>query len=179
MPDPWPHAPPHRFEPRGLYFFTAGTLHRQPFFDTPEKLDLVLGTIFQQATEGGVRLQAWAVLRNHYHLVASFAEAREGLNAGGWVKALHAAIGRCLNARDATPGRRVMYQCRDTALTFEKSWLARLHYVHFNPVHHRLVTLARDYPWCSAQWFESNARPAFVQTVYGFKIDRLNVEDDF
>ena len=179
MPDPWPHAPPHRFEPRGLYFFTAGTLHRQPFFNTPEKLDLVLGVIFQQATEASVHLPAWAVLRNHYHLVVSFAEAPPGLLPGDWLKALHAAIGRRLNAHDSTPGRRVMYQCRDTALTFEKSWLARLHYVHFNPVHHHLIAAARDYPWCSARWFESNARPAFVKTVYGFKTDRLNLPDDF
>ena len=50
--------------------------------------------IFRQATEVGVRLQAWAVLRNHYHLVVSFAETREGLTPGGWLKALHAAIGR-------------------------------------------------------------------------------------
>ena len=84
-----------------------------------------------------------------------------------------------LNAVDATPGRKVMYQFWDTELTFEKSYLARLNYVHQNAVHHGLVPMANQYPWCSAPWFESNGRPAFVRAVYSFKTDRLNVADEF
>ena len=175
MPDPWPHAPPHSFASQGLYMLTAGTLHRVRLFSSPDRLDLVLGLIFQHAEESGVRLQAWAVLSNHYHLVACFEEAAPDK----WIAKLHAAIGRGLNAIDNTPGRRVMYQCWDTRLTFEKSWLARLHYVHNNPVHHGLVPVAGDYPWCSARWFETNARPAFVKSVHGFKLDRIRVIDDF
>jgi putative transposase len=41
------------------------------------------------------------------------------------------------------------------------------------------VPLANQYPWCSASWFESNARPAFAKSVYSFKIDRIKVPDDF
>ncbi|MDQ2918768.1 MAG: hypothetical protein M3R10_02680, partial [Verrucomicrobiota bacterium] len=67
----------------------------------------------------------------------------------------------------------------DTELTFEKSYFARLHYVHYNAVHHRLVAVATDYPWCSARWFESNASDAFVRTIYSFKIDMLNLPDEF
>jgi putative transposase len=37
-----------------------------------------------------------------------------------------------------------MYEFWDTHLTFEKSWLARLHYVHHNPVHHGLAAVASD-----------------------------------
>jgi putative transposase len=36
-----------------------------------------------------------------------------------------------------------------------------------------------DYPWCSAGWFEKTATPAQVKTVYGIKIDRIKVLDDF
>ena len=179
MPDPWPHAPPHRFTPGGTYIVTAGTLYRQPFFDSAEKLDLVLDLLFTQADTAGIRLEAWAILRNHYHLVAGFDAAREGLTLSLWLKGFHAAIGRELNRLDGTPGRRVMYQHRDTRLTFEKSWLARLHYVHTNPVHHRIVPVANAYRWCSARWFEGNASGAFVSTVYSFKLDQVHVPDDF
>ncbi len=158
---------------------TARTLHRQPFFDSPEKLDLVLGLLFTYADEAGIRLEAWAILRNHCHLVAGFDTAREGLTLGLWLKSFHAAIGRELNQIDGTPGRRVMYQHRDTRLTYETSWLARLHYVHTNPVHHRLVPVANAYRWCSARWFEGNARESFVKTVYSFKLDQVHVPDDF
>ena len=32
---------------------------------------------------------------------------------------------------------------------------------------------------CSAAWFERTATPAQVKTIYGLKIDRVHVEDDF
>jgi putative transposase len=38
---------------------------------------------------------------------------------------------------------------------------------------------ANSYPWCSAAWFERSARPAQVKSIYGFKIDRLNIYDDY
>jgi putative transposase len=72
-----------------------------------------------------------------------------------------------------------MYEFWDTHLTFEKSWLARLNYVHQNAVKHGLVALANRYPWCSAPWFESNARSGFVKSVYSFKTDQIKVPDDF
>ncbi len=80
---------------------------------------------------------------------------------------------------DATPGRKVWHNYRDTHLTFEKSHLARLHYVIHNPVHHGIVLVADQYRWCSAAWFQQNAARAFQKTVMDMPIDRLNVEDDF
>lgn len=68
---------------------------------------------------------------------------------------------------------------RDTKLTFEKSYLARLNYVHQNAMKHGLVAVANQYRWCSAGWFERVATPAQVQTVYSFKTDQMSVEDDF
>jgi len=54
---------------------------------------------------------------------------------------LHREVALRLNSTDSTPGRRVMYEFWDTRLTFEKSWLARLKYVHHNPLYHGLVAL--------------------------------------
>ena len=64
-------------------------------------------------------------------------------------------------------------------MTFEKSYLARLNYVHQNPVKHGLVPVATQYRWCSASWFERTAAPAQVRTVYRFKTDKVRVLDDF
>jgi putative transposase len=54
-----------------------------------------------------------------------------------------------------------------------------LKYVHQNPVKHGLVSVANQYPWCSASWFETNARSGFVKSVYSFNVDRINMPDDF
>jgi len=82
-----------------------------------------------------------------------------------FVRHLHRELAIRLNPIESTPGRRVMYEFWDTHLTFERSWLARLNYVHQNAVKRGLVPVANQYPWCSAAWFESNARSAFVKSV--------------
>jgi len=62
---------------------------------------------------------------------------------------------------------------------YEKSYLARLNYVHQNAVKHGLVSVANQYPWCSAAWFERTATRAQVRTIYSFKTDRVTVQDEF
>jgi putative transposase len=177
MRESWPHAPPHYFTPQGSYIITAATLHRKRLFDSDAKLDVLRETTFELAESYALILQAWAFSPNHYHLVVSF----ENSNTAhlDFVRHLHRELAMRLNRIDGTPGRRVMYEFWDTHLTFEKSWLARLNYVHQNAVKHGLVALANQYPWCSAPWFESNARCGFVKSVYSFKTNHINVPDDF
>jgi REP-associated tyrosine transposase len=173
----WPHAPPHYFTPHGTYIITAATLHRKPLFDCGAKLDLLRDTTFKLAKNYALILQAWAFFVNHYHLVIGFENTTTPHR--DFIQHLHRELAVRLNRIDATPGRRVMYEFWDTRLTFEKSWLARLNYVHQNAVKHGLVLIANEYPWCSASWFEGNARPGFVKSVYSFKTDRIKVPDDF
>ena len=92
---------------------------------------------------------------------------------------LHGNTAREINCRQRQPERQVWHNFWDTQLTYHKSYLARLNYVHQNPVKHRLVRVARQYRWCSAAWFERTCTPAQVKTIYGFKTDRLRVPDDF
>ena len=156
---------------------TAATLHRKPLFDSGAKLDLLHDTTFELAKSYALILQAWAFFPNHYHLVISFENATAAHR--NFVRHLHRELAVRLNRIDGTRGRRVMYEFWDTRLTFEKSWLARLNYVHQNAVKHGLVPLANQYPWCSAPWFETNARTGFVKSVYSFKTDQIKVPDDF
>jgi REP-associated tyrosine transposase len=177
MRESWPHAPPHHFTTHGTYLITAATLHRKRLFDSRAKLDLLRDTTFDLAKSYALLLQAWAFFTNHYHIVMNFENT--ATTHRDFMRHLHRELAIRLNRIDATPGRRVMYEFWDTRLTFEKSWLARLNYVHQNAVKHGLVPLANQYPWCSASWFESNARPGFAKSVYSFKIDRIKVPDDF
>jgi putative transposase len=83
------------------------------------------------------------------------------------------------NRLDKSTGRQVWFNFRETRLTYQKSYLARLNYVHQNSVKHRLVPVANQYPWCSAGWFERTASTAMVKSIYRFKTDSLSVKDDF
>lgn len=126
----------------------------------------------------GWALRAWAVLVNHYHLVAE-SPAASGETLRDWLTELHRETATALNKLDGAPGRRVWHNFRETQLTHQTSYLARLRYTHENAVHHGLVPVARDYRWCSAAWFETHAPASFVASVGRFKTDKLNVYDDY
>ncbi len=173
----WPHAPSHLFEPEAFYFVTVGTYMKKHLFRTPEDKTLLLKTLSEQAERFEWRLQAWAVLSNHYHFVAQAPEDAESLRA--MLRSVHSLTARHVNSRDAAPGRKVWHRYRDTCLTQQKSYLARLNYVHCNPVKHGVVERAWDYPWCSMRWFQKQAEEGFRERVLSFDADRVAIEDDF
>ncbi len=176
-PKDWPHAPVHRLADNAVYFVTASTLRHQHFFDTTAKRDLLERLLLSFAQKFGWQLEAWAVFANHYHLVAR--GNPHSKNLGEFLHDLHGVSAHDLNQLDGSQGRQVWFNFRDTKLTLQHSYLTRLNYVHQNPVKHKLVAVANQYPWCSAAWFERVASPVQVKTIYGFKIDRVKVQDDF
>ncbi len=176
-PKDWPHAPVHRLADNAVYFVTAGTLRKQHFFTTPQKRDLLERHLLSMAQEYGWQLEAWAVFANHYHIVARGNPDSRSL--GDLLHDLHGVSAHDLNSLDGVKGRKVWFNFRDTKLTHQFSYLARLNYVHQNPVKHKLVAVAHQYPWCSAAWLERVASPAQIKTIYSFKIDRVKVDDDF
>ncbi|MGQ0763244.1 MAG: REP-associated tyrosine transposase [Acidobacteriota bacterium] len=173
----WPHAPVHRFDSRGIYMVTAATLHKKPLFADPAKLTLLENALLHLAKQYQWQLEAWAVFANHYHFVSRCSDEPASLKK--FLKHLHADSARELNRLDDKDGRTVWFNFWDTKLTYERSYLARLNYVHQNPVKHGLVVKADQYRWCSAGWFERVASPAMVKTIYGFKTDLLRINDDF
>ncbi|MGA2240833.1 MAG: hypothetical protein ABSH11_02190 [Verrucomicrobiota bacterium] len=172
----WPHAPAHwLFEP-GIYMVTAGTYQKTPHLNAPARLDFFLESLFNYAGEFKWSLHAWAVLANHYHFIAA---SQNPATLRRFIGKLHMKSAQELNCQDQTPGRKVWFQFRDSHITFERSYLARLHYVPYNPAIHGVAEPAENYKWCSASWFTRSATSAFVNTVKNFKTDHLNVPDDF
>ena len=173
----WPHAPARwTFEP-GIYMVTAATYRQEPLLTSPARLDMVQERLFAVAEEFGWRLEAWAILHNHYHFVARSPDDPRTLRR--LVGKLHMTTSKELNLLDGTPGRKVWFQFWDGRITFERSYLARLAYVHANPVKHGLVKKATEYPWCSASWFVEIAPRSLVETLRRIKTDRVQVVDDF
>jgi putative transposase len=156
---------------------TAATLHKQHVFSSPQKLDLLQAELISLAKRYDWHLHAWAVFPNHYHFIAR--SERETPQLAEFISHLHSSTASELNRLDQRSGRRIWHNFWDSKLTYERSYLARLSYVHRNPVKHGFVVVANQYRWCSAAWFERTAAPAIVKTIYGFKIDRLNVADDY
>jgi putative transposase len=73
----------------------------------------------------------------------------------------------------------VWFQYWDSHLTYPRSYLARLNYVNCNAVKHGLARQPGLYTWCSAGWFEREAKRPFYLTVMRMGSDRVNTVDDF
>lgn len=176
----WPHAPPHRLKDAGVYFVTARAAAQRHLLHTPELRDWFTQTLASLAQRYGWTLEAWAVLSNHYHLVAHCpAPGEEGATSlSPFLQHLHSATTRELNCRDAIPGRTRLWQnFRETHLTLQRGYLARLNYVHQNAVHHGLVPVASQWKWCSASAFKQAVTPAWLRTIASFKFDQIAVAD--
>jgi putative transposase len=174
---PRPHAPVHKLSENGVYFVTGATFHKECFFRDALRLDLLEARLLTLASHYRWQIEAWAVFANHYHLVAHGNPDSE--NLGKYLKHLHSDTARELNRLDHVEGRKVWHNFWDTKLTFETSYLARLNYTHQNAVKHGMVPVANQYKWCSSAWFERVATPAMVQTIYSFKTDEVQVNDDY
>ena len=116
-------------------------------------------------------------LPSDYHFVARVQEKAETLPR--FIGHFHAVTAKTINDEDKTPGRKVWFQYWDSHLTYERSYLARLNYVHCNAVKHGLVREPGLYPWCSAGWFEREAPRPFYQTIMRIRSDSIRVRDDF
>jgi putative transposase len=173
----WPHSPSHTVDHPGTYILTASTYHKALLFSGEQRLDLLHDILLQELEKAGWQLQAWAVFANHYHFVGLSPES--GLGLKQLTRAIHGRSAIELNKLDGTPGRMVWYRAWDTRLSYERSYLTRLAYVHNNPVRHGLVQDAQEYPWCSARWFADRADRPFYKSVMSFKTDGVNVYDDF
>lgn len=175
----WPHAPPHRLKEAGVFFVTARAAHQHNLLSTAELRDWFQDSLFALAQHYGWTLEAWAILSNLYHFVAhSPPSGRRADSLSAFLQHLHSSATRELNGRNATPGRtRLWHNFRDTHLTLQRGYLARLNYVHQNAVHHRLVGVASHWKWCSASAFKCSVTPAWLRTIASFKYDEIAKTD--
>jgi putative transposase len=156
---------------------TGAIVHKQLLLNEDKRKEFFLKTLFERATLHGWNLEAWAVLNNHYHFISQSPVDSTSLTK--LIQQVHSLTAIQLNRWDDTPGRQVWHNYWDTCLTYEKSYMARLRYVHENPVKHGLVENAMNYPYCSYKWFFERCEDNLKEQVINQPIDKINVFDDF
>ena len=160
-----------------MYMVTGAILHNQYLLIENRRKEFILHTLLERATLLGWNLQAWAVLNNHYHFIAQAPEDAKTLEK--LIRQLHSITAIEINRWDNTLGRQVWFNYWDSCLTYERSYLARLHYIHMNPVKHGLVNNAINYPFCSYRWFIEQSDKTLKEQVFAQPIDRVKIFDDF
>ncbi|HEX5839094.1 MAG TPA: transposase [Anaerolineales bacterium] len=173
----YPHNPPHYFVPNAIYMVTGAILHNQHLLFDDRRKQIVLEVLLSRSQALGWNMEAWAILHNHYHFIARAPESAATLSK--LIRQLHSITAIELNKWDQTPGRQVWFNYWDTCITYERSYLARLHYVLMNPVKHGLAQNPADYSYCSYKRFIEQRGDDLKKMVFNQPIDQVNVFDEF
>ena len=171
------HTPPHYFVSNAMYMVTGAIVHKQHLLSEDRRKEFFLKTLFEKATLFGWDMEAWALLNNHYHFIGQAPET--AISLGKFLQQVHSITAIQINRWDNAPGRQVWQNYWDSCITYEKSYLARMHYVHKNPVKHGLIDNALNYPYCSYKWFIEQGDDVLKEQVFDQPIDKVNVFDDF
>lgn len=99
------HNPPHYFVSNAIYIVTGATIYNKCFLTDDKRKSLICEILFERASQLGWKLEAWAVLENHYHFVARAPE--NALTLGQLIRQFHSKSAVKLNKMDNTLGRKV------------------------------------------------------------------------
>lgn len=86
---------------------TARSAEQRHLLAADEMKDWFQNTLFSIANEFGWKLEAWAILSNHYHFIGHSPPTVEGAatSLGPMVRKLHSLATKELNRRDGESGR--------------------------------------------------------------------------
>jgi putative transposase len=171
-----PHRPIHLYMDDAWYFITASTVNHARYLATEEHLGLWQKIFLALSMEFNITLCAWVVLQNHYHILV---QPFHGRDIGKFIGRLHGKTSREFNLIGDTPGRKVWYSYWDTCLRGEYDFLARLNYIHYNPVKHGYVERPEDWAFSSYRsYLQTGGEEWLVKCWQDFPITELE-NDNF
>jgi putative transposase len=97
-----------------------------------------------------LKMEAWCVLPNHYHVLVATSAIEKLLAELG---RFHGRTSYYWNGEENLRGRKVFYRAAERTMRSERHFYATLNYVHHNPVHHKYVSRWDQWPWGSAVQF--------------------------
>lgn len=144
------HRPPHLYLNDQWYLLTAATFQRAPLIAAREDKCLVRDILKAKTQRFQLRLRAWVILDQHYHLLFKTPPEQQ---LRRFVAELHGASAHATNTRAGVRGRVVWENYWDTCLRTEQDWWARFNYIHLNPVKHGYVAHPGDWEFSSYRYY--------------------------
>lgn len=121
--------------------------NRQAIFLAPEDYRFMLDLLAEQAKKFQVEIHAYALMGNHFHLLAT-PQTGDGLPL--MMQAVGRSYVRYFNRRHQRTGTLWEGRYRSTIVQSERYLLACMAYIDLNPVRAAMVAQAGEYPWSSA-----------------------------
>ncbi|HNB87393.1 MAG TPA: transposase [Anaerolineales bacterium] len=145
-----PHRPPHLYVDGAWYFITSSTVGSVKILSTDAHLNLWVETFKELILQFKIKLIAWVILPNHYHILFMPEKADE---LGSFMKRLNGNTSRKLNLFDDQAGRSVWYSYWDTCIRNERDFWTRFNYIHYNPVKHGYVEYPGEWRFSSYSFY--------------------------
>ena len=142
------HSPRHHDGGRRAYLVTAACYEHRPFIGfSDERMDTFSANLHSSVAECCERLDAWAVLPNHYHVLVLTNNLPEFLKALG---KLHGRTSHAWNGEEDSRGRKVWFNAVERPIQNDRHHIASMQYVHHNPVKHGHARKWTDWKWSGA-----------------------------
>lgn len=172
-----PHRPPHLYMDDAWYFVTASTVDRSHILATDEHFNLWVITFQELIKEFKIELAAWALMRNHYHILFMPNTAGE---LGDFMKRLNGSTSRKLNMLDNKQGRKIWYSYWNRCMRNENDFWTRFNYIHYNPVKHGYVDNPEGWEFSSYRFYVRNdENKCLDEKINNFPISDLFDDDKF
>lgn len=155
------HYPLHVYEGY-FYFISARCLNGADYLLTNQAKRIFCSVLNSAVKKYKIKLYAWVVLNNHYHLILSlpkfesnFASVEAQFNTPDipddskyilieFIRKLHKDSAREINKIDKTPARQVWYQYWDWCIRNEEDFWYHFVYLLQNPLKHSLAANWED-----------------------------------
>lgn len=144
------HHPPHLYLDDTWYSITGAIYLRRRLLRTDEHKILVRNQLKTLVIEFELRLTAWVIQDNHYHILI---KSNRGQDLSRFIGRWHGRTSYEINGLDGTRGRQVWHNSWDTCIRGEADYWKRFNYIHHNPVKHGYVAKMEDWPFSSYRFY--------------------------
>jgi len=138
------------------YFLTCCVEKRRQLLRHARWARAIIGLYAEARDRGDILLHGYVVMPDHYHVLVTLTGSA---SVSGLVRRAHSAFSHQVRQRMAVEGRVWQRRFYDHVARDERDFLARLSYMHDNPVNAELVKKPEDYEWSSFRYWEKGEGP--------------------
>jgi len=138
---------PHRTGPGRTYFVSSATWERRELFRVPQVAEILVQRILACRDKGAYQLHEFVVMPNHFHILLTPGETTSLEKVVQLIKG-----GSSHEIQQQTRNKMEIWQVgfHDWTIRDGEDYLAKVRYIHMNPVRARLVEWPEDWTFGSA-----------------------------
>jgi putative transposase len=145
------------YTPGATYFFTVVTHNRRQLFSHPENVDLLRNAFRYVMRQHPFKIDAMVVLPEHLHCLWTLPEGdadfstRWRLIKTWFSRQCHPQYQGQISTSRQDKGEKAVWQRRfwEHQIRDDKDFICHVEYIHYNPVHHGLVSTPSDWEYSS------------------------------